>query len=79
MTAFDALHGNAFAIACYDDNTIADLEAALAGEPDQADMDAWEIDADEWRAAIELGLAALRERKAERDAANALMNPSNDR
>ena len=52
---------NTFAAACYDQNSIADLETALAEEPDPQDMADWGLTADEWREEIELAIAAKRE------------------
>lgn len=52
---------NTFAAACYDQNTLADLEAKLSGEPDAIDMHDWNLTADEWRAQIALAIAASRE------------------
>lgn len=52
------IEDNTFAAACYDQNSVAELQKALADGPDQGDMDAWGIDADEWQAQIELALAA---------------------
>jgi hypothetical protein len=60
-TAFEAIRPNTFAAACYDWNSVADLVAALAGPADPTDMDAWGLTEGEWRAAIELALAAKRE------------------
>lgn len=60
-TALTQIALNTFAAACYDQNTIEDLEVALAGEPDQTDMAAWDLTADEWRDQIRLAIAALRE------------------
>ena len=54
------LDDNTFAAACYEQNSIADLEAALAGAPDEADMTTWGLSAAEWRAQIETALAAKR-------------------
>jgi len=51
---------NTFAAACYNDNTIADLEEALAGPADAADMAAWGLTEQEWRDQIATALAALR-------------------
>jgi hypothetical protein len=55
---------NTFAAACYDQNSIADLETALAGEPDATDMATWDLTEEEWRAQIEQALAAKREDQA---------------
>lgn len=46
---------------CYSDNTIADLEAALAGPVDQAECKAWRIGADDWIATITKALERKRE------------------
>jgi hypothetical protein len=47
-----------FAEACYDMNTIKDLEDALQGPADHTDCQAWGISPEEWRAQIELALKA---------------------
>ena len=52
---------NTFAAACYDMNTIADLRAMLAGEPDETDMQTWGITADQWRDEIKLAIAVMEE------------------
>lgn len=54
-----------FAEACYDQNTEADLVAALAGQADETDCKTWGITAEQWRANIEAALAAKRADKAE--------------
>jgi hypothetical protein len=61
QSAFAAIRPNTFAAACYDQNSISELVAALAGEPDQTDMKTWRLTALEWRAQIEMALAAKRE------------------
>jgi len=49
-----------FAAACYEQNTIAELEIINArGFADQADCAEWSLTAAEWRQQIELALAAL--------------------
>lgn len=53
---------NTFAEACYDQNSIAELEEALVTGPDRADMTEWGLTAVEWRAQVEL---ALREKRAD--------------
>ncbi len=60
-TAFDQIELNTFAAACYDQNTIDDLDEALKGDPDNIDMSAWNISADEWRSHIKLALEALKD------------------
>ena len=49
-----------FAATCYNDNTIEELETALAGTADQADMASWGIDENEWRDQIQSALAELK-------------------
>lgn len=54
-------HG--FAEACYDQNSIAELQACLnATEPDVTDMKNWGITADQWKEAI---TAALEDKSAD--------------
>ena len=52
---------NTFAAACYDMNSIPELEAALAGPADTTDMRAWGLTEQEWRDEIALALKAKRE------------------
>lgn len=47
---------NTFAEACYDQNSIAELEEALAGQPDVIDMETWRLTAPEWYEQIEIAL-----------------------
>ena len=51
-------HG--FAEACYDMNSIEDLEQALTETADTTDCDEWDISPEEWRNQIEMALVALR-------------------
>ncbi len=60
MTSQIHINSNTFAEACYDMNTIEELEEALHEEADQGDMDAWNLTPEAWREEIELALAALR-------------------
>ena len=55
---------NTFAAACYDGNTIEDLESALVGDADITDMTAWNINATQWQEQIQLALTEL---KTDRD------------
>ena len=55
---------NTFAAACYDGNTIEDLESALVGDADETDMTAWNINATQWQEQIQLALTEL---KTDRD------------
>lgn len=50
-----------FAEACYDMNTIEELELALTQSADKNDMKQWSITEKEWRENIELALTALKE------------------
>ena len=52
---------NTFAEACYNENSIKDLETALAGDPDKLDMAEWNLTAYEWRDQIKMAISALRE------------------
>lgn len=52
---------NTFAAACFDQNSVAELEQALAGKADTADCAEWNLTPEQWRAEIELALAAKRE------------------
>ena len=40
---------NTFAAACYNENSITELETAFAGVPDALDMATWDLSADDWR------------------------------
>lgn len=53
------IQDNTFAAACYDQNTIAELEASLLHEADAEDMDTWNISANEWQEQIKLALFEL--------------------
>ncbi len=55
------INENTFAAACYDQNSVAELQTALAGEADANDMAEWGLTAAEWRAQIELALEAKME------------------
>lgn len=55
------IEDGSFAEACYNQNSVAELEAIIArGFADQADCDEWNLTASEWRRQIELALAAKR-------------------
>ena len=59
------IESNTFAEACYDQNSIAELQEALAGPADATDCAEWKITPEQWRAEIELALAAkLEDRNA---------------
>ena len=54
------IESNTFAEACYDQNSIDELEDALKGDADKTDMENWGVTAEEWREQIELALAEKR-------------------
>jgi len=59
MEYINKIQENTFAAACYNDNSIEELVAALAmDEADAADCATWGITAAEWRAQIALALNA---------------------
>lgn len=54
-----ALPLNTFAAACYDQNSVKELEQALKEDPDRTDMRTWGIETDEeYYAQIRMALAA---------------------
>jgi hypothetical protein len=55
-TAASSLEG--FAEACYDQNHVSELVEALGEPASDTDIANWDIDADEWRGAIEQALLA---------------------
>ena len=52
---------NTFAAACYDMNSIAELEQALIDGPDATDMKEWNLSEEEWCEQVEAALAELKE------------------
>ena len=54
------IRDNTFAAACYNDNSIAELEQALIDGPDTADMAAWGLSENEWREQIEQAITEMR-------------------
>ncbi|AOY11826.1 hypothetical protein BGL48_11960 [Salinivibrio sp. SS3] len=54
-----SIQDNTFAAACYDQNTIAELEASLLNDADAEDMEAWKISESEWLEQIKLALFEL--------------------
>ncbi len=52
---------NTFAAACYNQNSIQELQDALRNSPDTTDMKTWNLTPDEWRAQINQALSALKE------------------
>lgn len=65
MSRINELEGQvkAFAEACYDTNSISELEEALnLEEADATDCQEWRVTPEEWRQAIQ---AALADRKAD--------------
>jgi hypothetical protein len=55
-----SIQDNTFAAACYNDNSIAELEQALSDGPDATDMKEWGLSESEWREQVEEALAELR-------------------
>jgi hypothetical protein len=55
------IESNTFAEACFNQNSIEELEQALKDGPDATDMQTWGLTADEWREQIELALKARKE------------------
>jgi hypothetical protein len=51
---------NTYSAACYEQNTIAELEEALREPADRTDMQTWGLTEDEYYAQINLALAAKR-------------------
>jgi hypothetical protein len=51
---------NSLAAACYEQNTIAELEEALHAPADPVDMEAWGLAEDEYYEQIKLALASKR-------------------
>lgn len=49
---------NTFAHACYDMNSVAELEEALRNGPDQTDMKTWNLTEEEWKSQIEEAIEA---------------------
>ena len=50
-----------FAEACYNMNSIAELENALQKNADQSDMKTWKLTENEWREQIILAIKMLKE------------------
>ena len=45
-----------FAEACYDQNSISELQQALRGSPDKGDMKKWGLTESEWKKQIKIAL-----------------------
>lgn len=58
--AIDLIEPGSFAEACYNQNSVRELEEALTSAPDTVELEIWGLTADEWREQIELALAAKR-------------------
>lgn len=54
---------NTFAEACYNDNSIYELEQALIDGADEIDMKAWKLTETEWTEQIQLALNVLKSEK----------------
>lgn len=55
------IQDNTFAAACYNQNSIADLEQALINGPDEIDMRTWGLTPEEWTAEINEAICAKRD------------------
>lgn len=55
------IENGTFAEACYNMNSIEELELALIQTADENDMKQWSLTETEWRENIELALVALKE------------------
>lgn len=60
MTDTISIPENTFAAACYEQNSIDELEQALRDGPDSSDMQEWSLNAEEWRDQVQMALDALR-------------------
>ena len=54
---------NTFAEACYNSNSIEELEAALDFGPDYSDMQNWNISEEEYYKQIKIALGELKDEK----------------
>ena len=54
------IESNTFAEACYNDNTIKELEDSLYKRPDKTDMKNWDLTVNQYYKQIELALAELK-------------------
>lgn len=52
----ERIQPGSFAEACYDSNSISELQQALRGAPDKTDMKAWGLSESEWRRQIKIAL-----------------------
>lgn len=56
-----SIQENTFAEACYNQNSIEELEAALQGQANAADMKEWDLTEEQWREQISIALQELKE------------------
>lgn len=56
-----SIQEGSFAEACYNMNSIEELQQALTGEADVADMKEWGLTEAQWREEIQIAIAALKE------------------
>jgi len=54
---------NTFASACYEQNTVKELEDALSCGADETDRRVWDITAEEWEEQVELAIEELKNEK----------------
>lgn len=55
-----SIQDNTFAAACYNNNSINELEQALIDGPDKADMNEWGLSESDWCQQIILALSELK-------------------
>lgn len=55
-----SIQENTFAEACYNQNSIEELEAALQGKADATDMKGWGLTEEQWREQIRIALQELK-------------------
>lgn len=56
-----SIQTNTFAEACYNQNSIEELEQALIDGPDCKDIEVWNLTNEEWEKQVKDALAELRE------------------
>lgn len=66
MSAIKKIKAGSFAAACYEQNTLAELNAIVGKQADREDMQSWRISSAEWTEQVELAIEALEEKDAEK-------------
>ena len=62
MKNINEIQIGSFAEACYEMNTIEELEIALLGVADLSDCKEWGLSPEEWREQIEIALNVMKDR-----------------